>query len=110
MESPARAAETSLTDPVCGMSVDERSPHHHVYDGKTYFFCHPGCRAKFAADPRRYLTREPAPPAPPAGAAVAGATVYTCPMHPEVRQDRPGACPKCGMALEPELPSAEPDE
>jgi len=87
-------------DPVCGMTVDPASDKPRTdYKGKTYYFCCDGCRAKFAADPEKYLN--PRAPAP----AVAGA-IYTCPMHPEIRQQGPGSCPICGMALEPEMPSA----
>ena len=84
------------------MTVDPaKSPHRHVHDGVTYHFCGAGCRTKFAADPAKYLK----PLAPlPTGAADA---IYTCPMHPEVRQKRPGACPICGMALEPAAPSRD---
>ena len=83
-------------DPVCGMTVDPAAtPHHYEHQGHTYHFCGGGCRSKFAADPQRYL--EPKAPEP----VVAGA-IYTCPMHPEVRQQGPGSCPICGMALEPE--------
>jgi Cu+-exporting ATPase len=90
-------------DPVCGMTVDPaRTAHHASHDGQTYHFCSARCREKFIADPGQYL----APP--PAGAAPAApGTIWTCPMHPEVRQDHPGACPICGMALEPELVSAD---
>jgi len=95
-----------LLDPVCGMTVTEQSPHRHEHDGRMYFFCGAKCRAKFAAEPAKYLApvadRVPAP-APPGA-------VYTCPMHPEIRQDHPGTCPKCGMALEPELPSLDDEE
>jgi Cu+-exporting ATPase len=102
----AASAATGI-DPVCGMTVDPaRSPHHLIHAGHAYHFCSAGCRTKFAADPARYLTlQEPADA--PEGA------IWTCPMHPEVRQDHPGACPICGMALEPEMvshdtgPSAE---
>src|SRR5262249_57126512 len=92
-------------DPVCGMPVDPATaPASTVYQGRTYYFCCPHCLQKFEAEPKRYL--ESARPAPaPATPAVAG-TVYTCPMDPEVRQDHPGACPKCGMALEPEVAPA----
>ena len=84
------------------MTVDPaKSPHRHVHEGVTHHFCGAGCRTKFAADPAKYL-KPPAPP--PAGAADA---IYTCPMHPEVRQRGPGACPICGMALEPAAPSLE---
>ena len=99
-------SESSWKDPVCGMTVTPESRHRHEHAGRTYFFCSEKCRAKFAASPLKYLT--PAPAAAPAPAPAA--TAYTCPMHPEVRQDRPGACPKCGMALEPELPSGEDEE
>jgi len=83
-------------DPVCGMTVDpETSPHHAEHQGKDYHFCSAGCRTKFVSDPEKYLSpKEPEPVVPGA--------IYTCPMHPEVRQEGPGSCPKCGMALEPE--------
>ena len=84
-------------DPVCGMSVDPAAAKHSCdHEGKTYYFCCGGCLQKFQADPDSYLneTERPAAP-PPAGAR------YTCPMHPEVRQEGPGDCPECGMALEP---------
>ena len=89
-------------DPVCGMTVDPATAAHRaVHDGQHYFFCSAGCRTKFIADPDRYLgeTRQPAPVIPGA--------IYTCPMHPEVRQEGPGSCPICGMALEPETVTAE---
>src|SRR5438067_1331245 len=88
----------TATDPVCGMTVDPATARAtSTYEGQTYYFCCPSCKQKFDTDPRRYLAGasvEPMPP-PPAG------TTYTCPMHPEIRQDHPGSCPKCGMALEP---------
>ncbi len=97
--------EISLKDPVCGMTVTAESQHRHEHDGRAYFFCSEKCRVKFAADPPKYLA-----PRPVAAPALAQATtIYTCPMHPEIRQDHPGACPKCGMALEPEMPSIEED-
>ncbi len=100
----------SLKDPVCGMTVTEQSPHSQVHGGRTVYFCGAGCKAKFVAEPSKYLDRMQAG-APPVGAAEAApGTIYTCPMHPEVRQDHPGACPKCGMALEPEMPSLEDGE
>ncbi|MGO4508958.1 heavy metal translocating P-type ATPase [Bradyrhizobium sp. 2TAF36] len=97
------AAATKVLDPVCGMTVDPAtSKHHHTHHGKTFHFCSAGCRTKFAADPAKYLAREKAPePEMPAG------TIYTCPMHPEIRQVGPGSCPICGMALEPEVASLE---
>jgi P-type Cu+ transporter len=89
-------------DPVCGMTVDPaRSAGALEHGGRTYYFCNPRCRERFAEDPTRYLSpgATPAPAAPPTGA------IYTCPMHPEVRQTGPGSCPLCGMALEPVAPS-----
>ena len=95
------AAGAKVLDPVCGMSVDSAtSKHRFARNGETFHFCSAGCRTKFAADPARYLekTRQPEP-ALPAG------TIYTCPMHPQIRQVGPGSCPICGMALEPEVAS-----
>ena len=103
---PARPLE--LKDPVCGMKVTEESAHRIEHAGHPYYFCSAGCKAKFAADPMKYVAPEPATPAP--DAVTPAGTIYTCPMHPEVRQDHPGSCPKCGMALEPEMPSLEEDE
>lgn len=99
------AASIGLTDPVCGMAVTAESPHRHEHDDKTFFFCSAGCARKFAADAARYLS-----PAPTEPVVAEPGTMYTCPMHPEVRQDHPGTCPKCGMALEPEMPSLDDDE
>ncbi|MBX6323520.1 MAG: HAD-IC family P-type ATPase, partial [Rhodospirillaceae bacterium] len=94
-----------MKDPVCGMTVDPATtPHHTEHGGLTFHFCSAGCRARFVADPDRYL--EPAPERAAQPPAPAG-TIYTCPMHPEIRQPGPGSCPICGMALEPELPTAE---
>ena len=120
-------------DPVCGMGVELDSAHRAQYMGHTYLFCSSGCREKFQADPGRYIgdhrqdtaaSGSPSHPAagpagrsheacackpesscavlsPPAG------TIYTCPMHPEIRRTEPGSCPICGMALEPVQPAAE---
>ena len=98
-----------LTDPVCGMTVTEQSPHHVEYEGRPYYFCSAKCEAKFMAEPGRYLHGGIAD-APAAAAAAPAGTVYTCPMHPEIRQDHPGNCPKCGMSLEPELPALDEEE
>ena len=91
-------------DPVCGMSVD---PHiaklKAEHAGRTYYFCSAGCRAKFMANPAKYLD----PAQAEAAAPVPEGTIYTCPMHPEIRQIGPGSCPICGMALEPLLATAE---
>jgi Cu+-exporting ATPase len=91
----------TVRDPVCGMEVDPHTAKHRAdYGGHPYYFCSDGCRTKFVADPSSYLTERAPPP------VVEGA-IYTCPMHPDVRQVGPGSCPICGMALEPELASAE---
>ncbi len=92
-------------DPVCGMEVDPATARHHSeHAGARYVFCCNGCKTKFDADPAKYL--RPKPVSLPADAEA----TYTCPMHPEVRQKGPGSCPKCGMALEPEMPTAAPVE
>jgi Cu+-exporting ATPase len=97
-------APGSAADPVCGMSVDPATAKHSAeFAGKTYYFCSAGCREKFLAEPRRYLGEASAEATPSAPAG----TIYTCPMHPEIRQVGPGSCPICGMALEPETPAAE---
>ena len=83
-------------DPVCGMSVDRATAKHFArHEGQGFYFCSAGCKAKFEAEPMKYLGDRPAPRPMPQG------TQYTCPMHPEVIRDKPGSCPKCGMALEP---------
>ena len=92
-------------DPVCGMSVDPHTAKHRAdHDGHPYHFCSARCREKFVADPAAYLGERKPAPAAPAGA------IYTCPMHPEVQQVGPGSCPKCGMALEPMMPSLDEDD
>src|SRR5215472_6724988 len=93
---------SAAVDPVCGMTVDPTtSRHRFAHGGATFHFCCAGCREKFAADPDRYLA--PGPEVQPAGG------IYTCPMHPQIRQSGPGSCPICGMALEPVTISAEPE-
>jgi Cu+-exporting ATPase len=97
-------ARGQVKDPVCRMTVDPATAERETDDaGRTYYFCSAGCREKFAADPQRY--RGEAPAAPPQ--ALPAGTIYTCPMHPQIRQIGPGACPICGMALEPEASTAE---
>ncbi len=108
----SHAPATALTgsahqakDPVCGMMVDPHATQHKAaHAGRPYYFCSAGCRAKFLAEPDRYLD-------PGAAAAkvepVPEGTIHTCPMHPEIRQVGPGSCPICGMALEPVLVSLE---
>ena len=98
----AAPPDARATDPVCGMTVDPASAKHRVdHDGTSYCFCSAGCRTKFMADPTRYLApkAEPAPARP--------GTLFTCPMHPQVRQEGAGSCPICGMALEPLEVTAE---
>ncbi|MDQ2954332.1 MAG: HAD-IC family P-type ATPase, partial [Pseudomonadota bacterium] len=90
-----------VTDPVCGMIVEPHSAKHRAeYQGKPYYFCSAGCHAKFVADPQKYLGGQAR-----ALEEVPEGTIYTCPMHPQIRQIGPGNCPICGMALEPELAS-----
>ena len=87
-----------MTDPVCGMEIDPNTAAGKLeHDGQTYRFCHRGCLEKFRADPQSFLARTPRPHEP--GSSIEA--TYTCPMHPEVRSTTAGACPKCGMALEP---------
>ena len=94
-----------VLDPVCGMTVDPHTAkHRHDYKGRTYYFCSAGCRTKFAADPEKYLSPDERKAEP-----VPEGTIYTCPMHPEIRQEGPGSCPICGMALEPDIVTAEAD-
>ena len=96
-------AEGGALDPVCGMTVDTHTAKHRAdYRGQPYYFCSAGCKTKFTADPQKYLSKEEKTVEP-----VAEGTIYTCPMHPQIRQVGPGACPICGMALEPELASAD---
>ncbi len=97
------AATAAVKDPVCGMDVDPaKTPHKSNHEGHEYFFCSAGCRAKFQKEPSRYTPSAPRPmPAAPVG------TIYTCPMHPQIRQVGPGSCPICGMALEPEVMTSE---
>ncbi len=99
-------AKAGVIDPVCGMNVDPaKSAGSHVHEGTTYHFCSKHCLAKFQAEPQQYLAKKPADRTMPSSSGSAGK--YTCPMHPEVVQDGPGSCPKCGMALEPMQPSLE---
>ena len=99
-----------LTDAVCGMGVTDKSQHHIDRDGQTYYFCSAKCSEKFALDPKRYKDPALAAGAIPKMVTSMSGAIYTCPMHPEVRQDHLGSCPKCGMALEPELPTQDNDD
>jgi len=94
-------AAEGVIDPVCGMTVDPHTAKHRAdYQGHTYCFCSAGCRTKFAADPQKYLGARQAETVPEG-------TIYTCPMHSQIRQVGPGSCPICGMALEPEIAGTE---
>ena len=104
----AQTAARPWIDPVCGMPVQHPSAHSCGYQGLTLHFCCSACLARFNADPQRYLHATTAAPAAPAVATAADAA-YMCPMDPDVRADRPGPCPRCGMALEPELPDLADD-
>ncbi|MGJ7568819.1 heavy metal translocating P-type ATPase [Variovorax sp. GB1R11] len=108
--------DTALKDPVCGMTVTAQSPHVLHHEGEPVYFCSAGCKVKFAADPEKYAQHAAHPTVPlvlaqvePEQPAPAGA-IFTCPMHPEIRQDHPGNCPKCGMTLEPEMPTLDEGE
>ncbi len=93
-----------VTDPVCGMSVDSATtPHHTEFRGELYHFCSSGCRVTFVAEPLKYVATAAAEATRPASTG----DIYTCPMHPQIRQVGPGSCPICGMALEPVVVSAE---
>ena len=98
------AVAATVKDPVCGMSVDPHTAAHRAdHDGHPYYFCSAGCQTKFIADPAKYLT----PAELQAHEPMPEGTIYTCPMHPEIRQVGPGACPICGMALEPAVMTAD---
>ncbi|MEO8154655.1 MAG: heavy metal translocating P-type ATPase [Rhizobacter sp.] len=98
-----------MKDPVCGMTVTADSPHHLEHLGRPVYFCSGNCKSKFSASPEKYAEKgEVAVPSSPETAGPGA--VYTCPMHPEIRQDHPGNCPKCGMALEPAVPTLDDDE
>ena len=91
-------AISELVDPVCGMKVDPKTSKYRAdHKGQIYYFCSEGCQTKFKADPAKYLSKTTATPTVPEG------TIYTCPMHPQIRQVGPGNCPICGMTLEPEV-------
>ncbi len=100
----------SYLDPICGMTVPADSSRRFAFDGTTYYFCSDHCLKKFSADPARYVKGAATPAPSPRPSPKGEGGVYTCPMHPEIRQKGPGVCPKCGMALEPEMPSTEEGE
>ena len=97
-----KAAAATAIDPVCGMRVDPATARHRfACNGQDYYFCSGRCRERFEAEPEKFLQPKQAEPAAPAG------TIYTCPMHPQIRQVGPGSCPICGMALEPAVASLD---
>ncbi|MEJ2169079.1 MAG: heavy metal translocating P-type ATPase [Desulfobacterales bacterium] len=93
-KQPAAAKGLPVVDPVCGMTTEDPGSYiAYEHEGETYYFCSEQCLKKFKEDPGSYLQGKPS------------GTTYTCPMHPEIRQEKPGDCPKCGMALEPDVPA-----
>jgi Cu+-exporting ATPase len=106
------AKPNAATDPVCGMTVDKSTAKHALlHGGENYYFCSRSCLQKFSADPAKFIGQPQtesccAGQTPETSRDVPKDALYTCPMHPEVRQQGPGNCPKCGMALEPEAPAA----
>ena len=104
----AESPEKPFTDPVCGMKVEANPDKQISYAGKDYHFCSVRCMDKFRADPQQYL--KPAAKQPQPVPETAAGTIYTCPMHPEIRQPQPGNCPICGMTLEPLIPELEEEE
>lgn len=105
--SPTNASGVMAADPVCGMSVDpSKTTHKHGHGGQRYFFCSASCRTKFVGDPNKYLHKDQSAKAESTSPDRKDGVIYTCPMHPQIRQPGPGSCPICGMALEPLTPSA----
>ena len=102
-------ADIPLKDPVCGMTVTTASKHQLEHNGHAFFFCSAKCKTKFEASPETYTGSKPSA-APASSEAATPGAIFTCPMHPEIRQDHPGDCPKCGMALEAEMPALGDDE
>jgi P-type Cu+ transporter len=101
-------ANDRTVDPVCGMTVDPATALRLRHEGSDYYFCSAKCHATFAANPAKYL--RPADTGPVSARASGDGATYTCPMHPEIRRSGPGACPICGMALEPVMPTDQEDD
>lgn len=100
-------ATAAAKDPVCGMTVKPDTAHRTLHEGRDVLFCSAGCKAKFEADPARYTAHDHTAQQAGAPSSPATGSKWTCPMHPEIVQDGPGACPICGMALEPVMPAAD---
>ena len=104
----AESSDKPFTDPVCGMQVAADPAKQIDHAGKDYHFCSARCMDKFRTNPQQYVTAAAQPPQPVQEAAAG--TIYTCPMHPQIRQPQPGNCPICGMTLEPLIPELEEEE
>jgi Cu+-exporting ATPase len=100
----SQESDKPFTDPVCGMKVGADPAREIQHEGQTCHFCSTKCMDKFRSAPRQYTGQAEQ------GAAAPDGTIYTCPMHPEIRQPQPGNCPICGMRLEPVLPSLEEED
>jgi len=101
MSTKVNTEKDQKIDPVCNMVVSSDSPYHYYYANKDYYFCSEHCFHKFKDHPEQYMNKESPPSLETHGKLV----IYTCPMHPEIIRDKPGSCPKCGMALEPKTAS-----
>lgn len=106
-EHGVTSTEQAEKDPVCGMTVSANSQFSAEHEGKTYRFCSEKCESKFVAEPQKYVSPQAAAATP---AQDQDGTIYTCPMHPEIRQNHPGNCPICGMTLEPVIPELNEEE
>ena len=104
------ALKEQLKDPVCGMTVTEKSVHQQEYDKRRYYFCSSKCKDKFNIEPGKYIQSSTVANATNEAQTIQAGSIYTCPMHPEIRQDHPGNCPKCGMTLDPVLPELKADK
>jgi Cu+-exporting ATPase len=105
--------DSRIKDPVCGMDVDTHNEYWTDYAGETSYFCSAKCKGKFDEEPSRFLpavSKNTAEPSQAPAITPNAGTIYTCPMHPEIRQDHPGNCPKCGMTLEPVIPELDADD
>ena len=108
-EGHAPPSKAALKDPVCGMPVTTQSQYTALHEGHNYYFCSAKCQGRFVEAPQKYAPGAQGKSGTEPEATQPG-TIYTCPMHPEVQQDHPGNCPKCGMTLEPMLPKLDEGE